>query len=358
MKRKSHIDAEEGYIRLGFYPYTYVRTTAMKAQLVRKEDYPKLLKMGLNEITKFLQESTYKKQINELATAYSGLDLLEIAMNRNLADSFDKLRRISSDELKQLINEYTKRNDIEDIKTIIRGKFTNAPAEKIKSLIVGAGTLSLEELRKLADMEIKDILRNNKIVEFSYLEDAYKEFTEKGSIAAIENSLDNYYYYDILEFTKKLSEGNLFRKFIETEMEIKNVVSLIRLKREKLARKEIEKYLFFFRQSGKDGKIRRLLSIDDTKELLRSLENEDYGDIIKQGTEDFEKNNSLIDIEIGLHKYLLDTTTMLMHQHPLSVEVIVGYMFAKENEVRNLRLIIKGKQLGLDEEFIEKQIVV
>ena len=48
-------------VRLGFYPYTYVRTTVMKSLLFKKEDYQKMLKMGFSEIAKHLQDSHYKK---------------------------------------------------------------------------------------------------------------------------------------------------------------------------------------------------------------------------------------------------------------------------------------------------------
>src|SRR3989338_10216022 len=112
-------------LKLGFYPYTYVRTSVMKSLLFKKEDYHKMLKMGFNEIAKFFQESHYQKEINELAREHSGADLLELALNKNLAASFKKLIRISSYELGLLISEYIKRKDIEDIKTILRGKFTN-----------------------------------------------------------------------------------------------------------------------------------------------------------------------------------------------------------------------------------------
>src|SRR3989338_2754580 len=86
-------------IRLGFYPYTYVRTAVMRTLLISKEEYPKLLKMSFNEITRYLQDSIYKKEIDSLATELSGPELLEIALNRNLATSFEKLRRISPEEL-------------------------------------------------------------------------------------------------------------------------------------------------------------------------------------------------------------------------------------------------------------------
>ena len=81
-------------IKLGHYPYTYVRTAVMKSLLFRKDDYQKMLKMGFSEIAKSMQESNYKKEIDVLAGEYSGADLLELALNRNLASSFKKLMRI------------------------------------------------------------------------------------------------------------------------------------------------------------------------------------------------------------------------------------------------------------------------
>ncbi|MBN2454152.1 V-type ATPase subunit, partial [Candidatus Woesearchaeota archaeon] len=86
-------------VRLGTYPYTYARISCMKTTLLKKEDYARLMKMTPNEIIEFLQETTYRKEINELAIKYSGTQLVEIALNRNLEDVFAKLRRISKPEL-------------------------------------------------------------------------------------------------------------------------------------------------------------------------------------------------------------------------------------------------------------------
>ncbi|MCH8328932.1 MAG: V-type ATPase subunit [Nanoarchaeota archaeon] len=90
---------------------------------------------------------------------------------------------------------------------------------------------------------------------------------------------------------------------------------------------------------------------------LKVLESTQYGDAIKGGIEDLKSTGSLITIETELYKYLLKESILLLHQHPLSIDVILGFMFAKDIEIRNLRIIIKGKQLGLDNDFIEKQLV-
>ena len=94
------------------------------------------------------------------------------------------------------------------------------------------------------------------------------------------------------------------------------------------------------------------------KDILSALEKSKYGRIIRDAIKKFNESRSLIPIEMSLYRYLLGKSMLLQHQHPLSVDIILGYMFAKEIEARNLRVIAKGKQLSLPNEFIESQLVV
>ena len=346
-------------VKLGFYPYTYVRTTVMKSLLFRKVDYHKMLKMDFNEIAKFLQESHYKKEINELATKYSGADLLELALNRNLAESFKKLMRISSYELGLLIREYAKRKDIEDIKTILRGKFTNTGEKTILNSITAAGTLSYDFFVSLLKKEsIADILKNNRIADFSLLKGSLKDFEERKSLVGIENAFDKYYYNHLIQFSGILpKEGALFRNFLLKEVEILNILTLLRMKKAKLGKDAVKDFLILSGDKLKDSKIMALAGLEGLEELSKALSKTEYKNIIAKGIGELKKNNSLIALEAELYKYLLKQSILFMHQHPLSIDVILGYMFAKDIEVRNLKITVKGKQLGLSEEFIESQLI-
>lgn len=345
-------------LKLGFYPYTYVRTAVMKSLLFKREDYHKMLKMSFSEIAKFLQESNYKKEINALATEHSGTDLLELALNRNLAESFKKLMKISPYELGLLIREYAKRKDIEDIKTILRGKFTNTNEKTIINSITAAGTLSYDFLTSLLKKEsIEEILKNNRIVDFSLLKERLKELNEKKSLVSIENALDKYYYSHLIQFSKILpKEGALFRNFLLNEVEVLNILTLLRLKKAKFGKESIKDFIISSHRLS-DSKIVALAALDDFDELSRALEKTEYRNIIAKGIDEFKKNGSLITLETELYKYLLKQSILLLHQHPLSIDVILGYMFAKDIEIRNIKIIVKGKQLGLSEEFMESQLV-
>ncbi|MBI3027646.1 ATP synthase A1 subunit C [Candidatus Woesearchaeota archaeon] len=347
-----------GQLKLGFYPYTYVRTAVMKSLLFKKEDYHKMLKMGFSEIAKFLQDSSYKKEINELAGEYSGAYLLELALNKSLAASFKKLIRISPYELALLIREYAKRKDIEDIKTILRGKLTNTDEKTIANSITAAGTLSHDFLMSLLKKEsIEEILKSNKVVDFGLFSNGLKDLKEKNNLIALENTFDKFYYTHLMQFSKNLpKEGALFRNFLLKEVEILNILTLLRLKKAKFGKETIKDFII---QSGSlsDSKIIALANLDDLDEISRALEKTEYRNAIEKGIEEFQKNSSLIMLETGLYKHLLHQSILLLHQHPLSIDVILGYMFAKDIETRNMKIIVKGKQLGLSEEFMESQLV-
>lgn len=346
-------------IKLGFYPYTYVRTVVMRALLFRKEDYGKMLKMGFSEIAKFLQESNYRKEINALAAEHSGADLLELALNKNLAESFKKLIRISSPELALLIKEYIKRKDVEDIKTILRGRFTNTNEKAVADSITAAGTLSYDFLMLLLKKEsIEEILKGNKIVDFDLFKNAVKDLNETNSLTGIENVFDKYYYGSIMQFSNRLPrEGALFRNFLLKEIEILNILTLFRLKKAKFGKDIAKEFIILSGDRLTDSKITDLIDIDDLDELSKAFQKTEYKNVIAKGIEEFKKTGSLITIETEFYKHLLKQSILFMHQHPLSIDVILGYMLTKDIEIRNLRIIIKGKQLGLKEDFIESQLV-
>lgn len=350
---------EQKKLKLGTYPYTYVRTAVMKSFLFRKEDYHKMLKMDFNEIAKFLQDSHYKKNINELATGYSGDDLLELALNRNLAESFKKLIRISPYELGLLIKEYTIRKDIEDIKTILRGKLTNADEKDILGSITAAGTLSYDFLVSLLKKEsIEEVLKSNKIIDFAILGEGLKYLNEKKSLASIENLFDRYYYTHLLLFSRILpKEGNLFRNFLLEEVEILNILSILRLKRAKLGKDNLKNFVILSGNKTRDSRIMSLVNLENIEEVSKALERTRYKNVVAKGIEELRKSGSLITVEAELYKYLFKQSTLFMHQHPLSIDIILGYMFAKDIETRNIKIIVKGKQLGLSEEFVESQLV-
>lgn len=344
-------------IRLGTYPYTYARVSAMKSKLLRKEEYTKLLKMKVNEIAKFLQETEYKKEIDEMAVSFSGIDLIEASLNRNIIRAFQKLKRISEGDLKLLIDAYLHRKDIMNLKTVFRGKFTKADDAYIESLLLPVGLLRREYF--LALLKKDSVEEIAKAIRFIDLRQAMTAFRESGNLFEIENQLDRYYYDTLLAFTQRIpGQGTLFKAFLENEIDILNIKTILRLKREDMPAKEIGRYVFFSGARLRREALLKLIHLPDVNAVVAALRRYGYAKLLDEGDERLKREKTLIDIEIHLNHYLLDRAALLLHQNPLSIDVILGYMFAKEVEIRNLKTLIKGKQLGLDEDFISRELIL
>src|SRR5208337_3634609 len=113
----------------GNYAYATARVKTKKAFLFPKETYAKLLQMDIPEISRFIGESKYKQEIDELATKYAGIDLTEYALNLNLAREYSQIVGFCQGDLKLLLGAYMQRWDDWNIKSILRGKNYGASEE-------------------------------------------------------------------------------------------------------------------------------------------------------------------------------------------------------------------------------------
>ena len=139
--------------------YVNARVRSRRATLFADEDYRKLIRMGPSEIARFMEETEYEREINELGTRFSGVDLIEYALNRNLAKHFDDLLEWSNGRLYDLIARYLRKFDVWNIKVIIRGIYTDSDPEEIRTDLIRAGELDERTIDRLVEVdEIDDVI--------------------------------------------------------------------------------------------------------------------------------------------------------------------------------------------------------
>ena len=341
------------------YPYTFVRVTVMRSKLISSHDYAKLVKMQFSEIARFLQDTEYKTEIDELAVKYGVSELLELALTKNLVKTFKKLNATSSPEMNLLINAYLMKYDILNIKTIVRGLYTKADRGYVKKLLIPAGTFTeefLDELQKKQNIE--EIIRAVPFIEYKNMRAYIDALTEKGALFEFENALDKFYQTFLVMFTEQIPrEGNLFREFLLAQIQTTNILTIARLMKEGMHREEIAKFAFMTGIREIDVETRKLLMARNIESLASHLANKSLKKFLHKSIEAYKDSKSLVEFERLLSKRMLDKSILFAHQHPLSIDVILGYMFAKEIEIQNLMKLVKGKELGLDEAQISKEIV-
>jgi V/A-type H+-transporting ATPase subunit C len=256
------------------------------------------------------------------------------------------------------MDQYLKRYDFWNIKTILRAKLAGAKEEDTLDLFLPVGALKESDLKRLFRKDsAREILLQSGVVDAGEFKDALSKYEQTKDLSEIENLLDYHYFRDSYQFAEKIPEqGKLFREFFTHEFDIYNLKIILKKIFFGLGKEYVSKFLI---DGGKELTKRdreMLLQLNGFTAFAKIISRTPYGrqfSELKEGTEDL-----LLKCEIALDQFLLRKSVLLFHQHPLSVDVVLGFMFAKEIEVKNLRTIIKSKKLEFEQDYIKKLIIV
>ena len=346
----------------GNYAYATARIKSKKSLLLTNDNYPKLLMMDLNEIGRFMGETQYKTEMAELASKYSGVDLIELGTSRNLAHTYRSIIGFCSGDLKEIVAGYLRRWDMWNIKTILRGKYSNATVEEIQEDLVPAGTLSEEDLNALLAIDsMSEILETSaRKLSIQVPADITLSLERDGNLAAVEDYLDFIYYQRLLaSIDPNKKSDSQFLSFVKREIDIVNLRTLLKLKMDNMAGDKIKAY---FIEGGSNelsiAELNRLAGIETFDNLADELSKYSSYDEIKNSLEKAKTTRSLNPVMVKLDKYLAKEAERFSHLYPLSVLPILDYIIRKKIEVDNIRIIARGKASGMDNEIIKKLLVI
>lgn len=342
-------------------PYIYVctRMRVRKAKLIPREEYQRLLNMSLPEIARFIEETEYKQEIDELGTSFKGTNLIEVAVSWNLAKEYQRILQITPGNLKHFAKAYLRRWDIQNVLTIIRGKIQGVKSGKIKEVLVPAGSLDRVFLDRLVNEDsperIVDVLKDTRIYPVFVRE--FQPAMESGSFARLENELYKAFYADLIAEAKSgVKGGDLFLAFIKLDIDIKNIKTLFRLRADG------------FDEDGRDILVPGgSFSLDELQQLNGIQQHEEFIDNLMRKVklkslldllESLKKERKVRDIEIALTRVQLEQMERMSKRTPFSIHPILVYLEKKKYEVTNLRAIARGKESNLPTEKIAECLVM
>lgn len=294
------------------YAYTNTRVRVMKSKLLQKPDFQKLMKMSVEEIARYLEETEYKKEIDSLALDYAGANLIEAGLNKNMEQTFKKINNFSMKASRLQIQLYLNRFDIQCIKTILRGKNAKAGDAEISRNLVVAGKYS----RNFFEEIIKNAKTSDEAIAF-FRETEYYPVLKKFSknLSKLEDELDKYYYGSaVLHSEKQLND------FIKFEINALNSVNSLRAKKSSVK--------------------------------LDLLPNG------KLGGKNVLKTENPLEAEKFLKRQLNEMGILMLNKFRRDIGPVLAYFVAKQCEIDNIRIIVRGKHVGLDEKIIEEQLVI
>lgn len=341
------------------YIYACTRLRVRKAQLIPREDYLRMLNMSLPEITRFIGETTYRSEIDELGTSFSGINLVEVALSWNLAKEYQHVLELVPGDLKHFTASYLRRWDIQNVVTVLRGKMQKMSPGKIKEVLVPAGRLDRFALDRLIAEEsperVVEALKGERF--YPILERELPRALETGSFAHLENELYKSYYARLIADAKEgVKGGDIFLKYIQLEIDVRNIQDLFRLRAGDVH--EDVRELLIPGGSFTVDELQRLSGLESQDEFIDALKRQVKMTSLLTSLEEIRGKPALHGVEVALTRVQLDQMERMSKRYAFSILPILVYLEKKKYEVANLRALARGKEAGIPGERLQGYLVM
>lgn len=429
-----------------FYGYPNARIRAKKTRLFDKQFFEQLLKASeTKDVIATLTETEYRKDIEQGLLKHPGMLGMEEGLKIHFINTFKEVKRFLQDnnQAHNLIGLMVARFDLHNIKTILRGFYSNTGKQEIERDLIPAGELD-ESLLKglLSQLSLKAVIDQLVVFKIPYskpLNEGFVEYKKTKNLADLELRVDRFHYEHILRRTKGHSRNvKIVRELIQRDIDTTNIMTLLRLTKEQIFLKEmlgnreteveevkelsiikillfkilatvkrvfvwfieivkrvliwiknilLNIYLFIFRkkklqqmaamaQKGPTAKktlddffipggkevnlfqFYKLASLGDVEKIIEGMKHTLYYKPLKEGLKKTRITGSLAVLERKVEDSNISKTIRLFRDDPLGVGIVIAYLWAKFNEVINLRIILRGKEVEMPEKDIKEALVI
>jgi V/A-type H+-transporting ATPase subunit C len=346
------------------YGYSNARVRGMKSRLLDMSFFEGLMESpDMRRIIADLSETEYGTDLDKELLHGRTAQQVDEALKDNLVRTYQKVLGFLEGEGWFIVRTLLGRWDLFNLKTIIRGKHLAMPTEEILTSLMPAGQMSeieLEALAKVSDVRaVVDTLATWESPYAEPLNEAIGAYVQEGDVAAVELGLDRYYaHWAHARLSRRNSNFVLARRILSVQIDTINLMTAMRLQKADVEELEVERFFLDGGADIYDALFVELAHMSDIDEMLDRLKGTQYGQILEEAAVQYVEVGSIAVFERVLEDYLMRRAVKMGVGDPLGAGVVISYLWAKHNEVQNLRIIVKGKSVGMPAERVRKELIL
>jgi len=344
--------------------YANARMRGMRSRLLPRAFYERLIEaQDMSQVVKQLMETPYAPDLESELVHGRTAAVVDEALKENMIAAYRKVLSFLPPESRKLLSTLLGRWDVFNIKTILRGAHNHVPFDEIRTSFFPAGylgTLELEALAKLDDVRvIIDTMAMWGLVYAVPLRQAYPEYAADQDLAPLELALDTQYAAWAAErLVGDAPDVDIARRILGMQIDTLNLVMIFRLLKADVDSIAAEKY---FREGGRS--IRRdtymaLSRLSDVDEVLDRLKRSPYSEALDAAALRYLESASIPVFERALEDHVMRRALMAGVKDPHGVGVAISYLYGKQNEITNLRIIVKGKAVGMPADRVREELIL
>ena len=292
------------------------------------------------EALKVLQETEYANVMTNVKRAED----YEAILGGELKRLFTVMYDISP--VKSLVDLMSIKYDYQNIKVILKGIFLK---KDLSYLLIPVGTIDSHKL--------KTTIENGNLSELPHImreavEEAKADFENTNDPQRIDIILDRYMFKSLVEIKKELNDS-FVSKYVDALIDSTNLKTLLRVRKQN---KDREFFASVIIEGGSIDKDKLLGMLNEvTENIATKLAYTDYTEFIKTGIEYYAKTGSVSLLEKLSDNYIMD---MMKDAKiiPFGVEPLLAYIYAKETEIKIIRIIMVGKLNNISAEVVRERL--
>ena len=329
------------------YAYAVGRLRALETRLLDGTAISRLLEAeSAQEAVKMLSEGEYESALEDVRDAVD----FESALNIEMERIYSLIDELSLDP--QLTKIFRARWDFHNLKVLLKSSFLEAIGSGNDDILVRSGLISIDDMK--AAIQPGDEQEGGELPDWiaDALMDARAQYEEGQNPQMIDTVIDNH-LQDFLYREAADYPNSFLRGYLEAAIDLNNIKNFIRIKMLGEGARLLNMVLV------PHGSLRNevfLRHFDETVENFAAiLSNTPYAGLVMEGIRKWTEEQSLAAFERLADDYLISYIKSAKYI-VFGVEPLIGYLLAKENEMKLIRIIVIGKLNDLPMETIRERL--
>jgi vacuolar-type H+-ATPase subunit C/Vma6 len=295
---------------------------------------------------------------------------LEDALLRNHIRTIGEIRDIAPKDIRLMLSSYLLKFEVECMKSLLRVKKANLSVDEGMKYIFPTGRLTENRCKKILKNteNVGDVISSISDLEYGLVLEKALELYKKTKIFHLLGVfLEKYVYFKIWESIEKFRglDNKIAKRIIGLEIDFINIKNVIRFKELGIDIEQISKYIIPFSELLNQTNINEILTFSNRKSLINSLikiakksRAIDHLYAFKELDNSIAK--SLSEIEKNLDREFIKTNLRIIKRYTqfFNIGILLAFLNLKWFEIKNLIIIIRGSELGIDSEKINKLLIL
>jgi vacuolar-type H+-ATPase subunit C/Vma6 len=319
---------------------------------------PYVVEKNLNSILESKTLTDFKENLNATKdfkingdTSYQ----IQKSLDESFFQTVQMMKKDNSKKMHKFFDVYLEKIDIYLVKKELRNKLKNGEVSD-KSIEQAFLPSTKKLLYNIKENEKENLAKD--ILDFGFHNDIIEEIKkEEIDYIKIDSIFDRYILnkFKQLKLPYKCNEAK--EKFIKTYLDIYNIKHILRCKQLGFDKETCMKY---FNGEGREipqWKYEELSELDGVAQVINQLEGTSYYNMLKDSIEEYDKEKTVQTLENKLDRLFLNQIKDISLENYSTIGPTIRFLFFKEYEIQNLKIISKGIAEDLSKELTKKFLV-